>query len=74
MELEFSRLLFEIVTFDPSVTSFFVEFPLEVFLSISYVVKLLDVLIEVRGIMLLSFLNFTSRGPDNPLLLVISLK
>lgn len=74
MELEFARLLFKIVTFDPSVTSFFVEFPLEVFLSISYVVKLLDVLIEVSGIMLLSFLNFTSRGPDNPLLLVISLK
>jgi len=74
LELEFARLLFKIVTFDPSVTSFFVEFPLEVFLSISYVVKLLDVLIEVSGIMLLSFLNFTSRGPDNPLLLVISLK
>lgn len=74
MELEFAWLLFEIVTVDPFVTSFLVEFLLEVFLSVRYVVKLLDVLIEVSGIMILTFLNFTSGGPNNPLLLVISLK
>ena len=74
MELEFAWLLFEIVTVDPFVSSFLVESLLEVFLSISYVVKLLDGLVEVGGIIFLTFLNFTSGGPDNPFLLVISLK
>ena len=67
-------LLLEIVTVDPFVSSFLAELPLKVLLGISDVIKLLFILVKLRCIVFLSFLDFTSGGPNDPLLLIIALK